>query len=173
MITHKGFDPFPQDELSYIMPLDSDDFLVGVNATTHFNAKAEIEDYFDRNPDCGSMLMNWLEVQPDKEDSQTAGWKLRLSNESLAERLRTGSVHTKRDEPKSVLNTAAVLSMNCHYSELSPEYRHCEPPMWVIHARESKVSYNTSKMQRFAGPQSKRAFEWAHVEEIVDDMDNS
>jgi hypothetical protein len=145
---------------------------VGVNATTHFDAKAEIEDYFDRNPDCGSMMMTWLEVQPDEEDSQTASWKLRLSNESLVERLRTRSVHTKRDEPKSVLNSAAVLSMNCHFSELSPEYRHCEPPMWVIHAREAKVDYDFSKQQRFAEAQSKRAFELAHVEEMGDNMDN-
>jgi hypothetical protein len=156
---------YRQDELSYIAPLDSDDFLVGPNATARFNAKSEIEQFFDRHPGCGSMKLTWLEVQPDEKDWQSNGWELQSRAESIAERLRIRPVHTKRSEPKSVLNTAAVLSTDCHYSEMLPGYKRCKAPLWALHAREAKLDYDFSKQVRFGAEQSKRAFEWARAKE--------
>jgi hypothetical protein len=156
---------YRQDELSYIAPLDSDDFLVGPNATARFNSKSEIEQFFDRHPDCGSMKLTWLEVQPDEKDWQSNGWEVQSRTESIAERLRIRPVHTKRMEPKSVLNTAAVLSTDCHYSEMLPGYQRCEAPMWALHAREAKLDYDFSKQVRFGAEQSQRAFELARAKE--------
>jgi hypothetical protein len=102
---------------------------------------------------------------PDEKDWLSNGWELQSPNESIVERLRIRPVHTMRSEPKSVLNTAAVLSTDCHYSEMLPGYQRCEVPMWALHAREAKLDYDFEKQVRFGAEQSQRACELARAKE--------
>jgi hypothetical protein len=63
-----------QDELSFLIVADGDDLLVDYNATAHFDAKRQIEWFFDQYRDCATLMTTWFEVAPDDEDMQRGEW---------------------------------------------------------------------------------------------------
>lgn len=51
-----------------MLVVDSDDFLLGYNATTRFDAKGQIEAFFEEHKDCASLMATWFEVAPEGQD---------------------------------------------------------------------------------------------------------
>jgi hypothetical protein len=121
--------------VSYLGFFDTDDFLVGRNASA-FDARAYIEQYMETHSDCAMMSTPWIHIEPDEEDKKADPWVKRPHTPPFTDRLREKEVSVLRVAPKSIVNPAAIQSMMIHWARMYwGKYCPLSEGLWTIHAR--------------------------------------